>query len=87
MVRGIHYFSAEVKTKIDVIPRGCFKFEYASPASLKPLPAMLFNLYFHRLEVVSRYRDPQLQVGEHNSYLLNLIPIQWQIQNVQEEGA
>ena len=25
MIRGIHYFSAEVKTKIDVIPRGCFK--------------------------------------------------------------
>ena len=24
MIRGIHYFSAEVKTKIDVIPRGCF---------------------------------------------------------------
>ena len=25
MIRGIHYFSAEVKTKIDVIPRGCFE--------------------------------------------------------------
>ena len=25
MIRGIHYFSAEVKMKIDVIPRGCFK--------------------------------------------------------------
>ena len=25
MIRGIHYFSAEVKTKIDVIPRGWFK--------------------------------------------------------------
>ena len=25
MIRGIHYFSAELKTKIDVIPRGCFK--------------------------------------------------------------
>ena len=24
MIRGIHYFSAEVKMKIDVIPRGCF---------------------------------------------------------------
>ena len=24
MILGIHYFSAEVKTKIDVIPRGCF---------------------------------------------------------------
>ena len=24
MIRGIHYFSAKVKTKIAVIPRGCF---------------------------------------------------------------
>ena len=24
MIRGIHYFSTELKTKIDVIPRGCF---------------------------------------------------------------
>ena len=45
IIRGIHYFSAELKTKIDVIPRGCFKFSH---------------LNFHPLEVVSRYRDPQL---------------------------
>ena len=25
MIRGIHYFSAELKTNIDIIPRGCFK--------------------------------------------------------------
>ena len=24
MIRGIHYFSTELKTKIGVIPRGCF---------------------------------------------------------------
>ena len=24
MIRGIHYFSTELKTTIDVIPRGCF---------------------------------------------------------------
>ena len=24
MIRGIHYFSTELKTGIDVIPRGCF---------------------------------------------------------------
>ena len=29
-------------------------------------------LNFHSLEVVSRYRDPQLQVGENYLYLLNL---------------
>ena len=27
---------------------------------------------FHPLEVVSRYRDPQLKVGENYSYLFNL---------------
>ena len=41
-----------------------------------------FNLYplsylfliFHPLEVVSRYRDPQFQVGENYSCLFNLRP-------------
>ena len=32
------------------------------------------NSNFHPLEVVSRYRDPQLQVGENYSHLLNLGP-------------
>ena len=26
--------------------------------------------YFHPLEAVSRYRDPQLQVGENINYLI-----------------
>ena len=33
---------------------------------------MIIYLNFHPLEVVSRYRDPQLQVGGNYSYLLNL---------------
>ena len=37
-----------------------------------PLPAMLSYLTFHPLEVVSRYRDPQLQVAEKSSCLFNL---------------
>ena len=32
------------------------------------------NLNFHPFEVVSRYRDPQLQVGEKIPFLLNLKP-------------
>ena len=28
MIRGIHYFSTELKTKIDVILRGCFKYTF-----------------------------------------------------------
>ena len=34
-------------------------------------PAKSSNLNFHPLEVVSRYRDPQLQVGENYWYLFN----------------
>ena len=30
MIRGIHYFSAKLKTKIDVIPRGCFIHNYVN---------------------------------------------------------
>ena len=36
---------------------------------INPLPAKLFNLNFHPLEVVSRWRDPQLQVIENYSDL------------------
>ena len=38
------------------------------------LTTKLNNLFFHPLEVVSRYRDPQLQVGEIYSHLFNLGP-------------
>ena len=33
-----------------------------------PLTVELFNLNFHLLEVVSRWRDPQFQVSENNLY-------------------
>ena len=36
---------------------------------VKPLTAKLFNLNFHPLDVVSRLRDPQLQVSENYSDL------------------
>ena len=39
-----------------------------------PFPAELPYLNFHPLEIVSRYRDPQLQVAENYSYLFNFIP-------------
>ena len=44
MIRGIHYFSAELKMKIDVIPRGCFKFY--------PHTAELLLTIFHLYEAV-----------------------------------
>ena len=37
--------------------------------NLNPLPAKLLNWNFHPLEVVSRLRDPQFQVGENYSDL------------------
>ena len=41
-------------------------------SSIKPYHAKFIYLNCHPLEVVSRYRDPQLQVDENDSYLLNL---------------
>ena len=41
--------------------------------------AMLINLYFQPLVVVSRYRDPQPQVVENYPYLFNLKQIKLQI--------
>ena len=35
-------------------------------------PAKVIPLYFHPLEVVSRYRDSQMQVGKNYLYLFNL---------------
>ena len=37
-----------------------------------PYPAKLIYLNFHPFEVVSRYRDPQLQVADNYLYLFNL---------------
>ena len=42
---------------------------------LDPLTANVFNRNFHPLEVVSRWRDPQLQVGENYSDLVNDLEI------------
>ena len=39
---------------------------------VNPYPAKLIDLNFQPLEVVSRYCDPQLQVGEKYLYLFNL---------------
>ena len=48
---------------------GYFLGNYALQISPNPLTAKLFNLNFHPLEIVSRWRDPQLQVGENYSDL------------------
>ena len=41
---------------------------------VKPQSPELRNFYFQPLEVVSRYRDPQLQVTGNLGYLRNLSP-------------
>ena len=44
---------------------------YICIIDIDPYPAKLIY-YFYLLEVVSRYRDPQPQVGKNYSYLFNL---------------
>ena len=48
----------------------CLKQPHSKPkfsSGINPLTAKLFNLNFHPLEAVSRWRDPQLQVSENYS--------------------
>ena len=44
------------------------------PLGVNPSPARVSYLIIHPSEVVFRYRDPQLQVSENYSNLLNLKP-------------
>ena len=46
--------------------------QYFAGDPFNPLPAKVSDLNSHPLEVVSRYRDPQLQVSENYSWLFNL---------------
>ena len=48
--------------------------EGSVPTALSPYPAKLIYLNFHPLEVVARYRDPQILVGENYAYLFNFRP-------------
>ena len=52
------YFIILAETPLSLNPSDCFN----------PLPATLSYLNFNPLEIVSRYRDPQLQLGEKYSY-------------------
>ena len=65
-----HFISCIVNmnNKCDISHLILYRFNI-SRASVNPLTAKLFNLNFHPLEVVSRWRDPQLQVSENYSYL------------------
>ena len=49
----------------DVSPRAERVNSYFQSSTINRYPATFNNLIFHQLEVVSRYRDPQRQVGEN----------------------
>ena len=51
---------------------GCLIIIKYSNESLNLYPAKLIYSNFYSLEAVSHYHDPQPQVGENYSYLLNL---------------
>ena len=44
--------------------------DYRELSTINHLPAKVSDINFHPLEVVSRYRDPQLQVGENTHMCL-----------------
>ena len=47
---------------------------YNVRSPINPWSATLQNLNFHPLEFVTRYRDPQIQVGENYTHLFYLKP-------------
>ena len=55
-------------TNISHFSRNMGKY-YTREGTINPFTAKLFNRNFHSLEVVSRWRDPQLQVSENYSEL------------------
>ena len=65
---NIHKYRSIIFQFKDVLICSCISIP-ESPSSFNPLTAKLFNLNFHPLEIVSRWRDPQLQVSENYSDL------------------
>ena len=58
MIRGIHYFSTELKTKIDVIPRGCFIiYNKSTVLSHHNLTLTCYNTYSSYLLMKSRLKS------------------------------
>ena len=61
--------AARLFVNVNKIIFGYANFVHDILLNLNPLTAKLFNLNCHPLEVVSRWRDPQLQVGANYSDL------------------
>ena len=62
---GITSHALITTTSVLVLPHNITKMNDL----IHPLTAKFFNLNFHLLEVVSRWRDPQLRVSENYSDL------------------
>ena len=64
-LKSKHHFSIHCPRRMRKVDR----FVNFWTMRFNPLTAKLFNLNFHSLEIVSRSRDPQLQVSENYSDL------------------
>ena len=78
----VHDISVNIMCNSCIYSHDCVCINYVSPnhpltdlqhwladIPVNPLTAKLFNLNFHPFEIVSRWRDPQLQVSENYSDL------------------
>ena len=65
LLQAINTLSTKYCTALVQVSRYLMRAQVMS----NPLTSKLFNLNFHSLEVVSRWRDPQLQVSENYSDL------------------
>ena len=65
-------FSIVLQTDIDYTRQQMLGQRRRRLATINPLTSELLNFNFHPLEVVSRWRDPQLQVSENYSDLTKL---------------
>ena len=65
MTRFEHLTAVYIRVVISLLPTQ----KTLNKQRISTMKALHYN--FHPFQVVSRYRDPQLQIGENYSYLLN----------------
>ena len=58
MISGIHYFSTELKSKIDTIPRGCFKDKSTYPEDMKRYIRHVHKDWCTEMSTVSHTQHP-----------------------------
>ena len=74
MIRGIHYFSTELKTKIDVIPRSCFKvlaLKYLYPFKYYPMAKKTRSMPITQLPFTNRHVSMfQYMIADRPTYIV-----------------